>query len=306
MVLNDGKRVPFNTYIDSVRSSAINIANGILDKYNVRKTVNALPDPGDIKIGNDALEGAVTPMGTVITKKNSYIVKDILKDIARLRFDHLGFNNKKLAKVNALGYVWRINQGRPDIINKYVPKEYQDFFQSINDETGLTRKIYDDAGSVLTDKKALYEYDPNDMYTRFILSETGKEFMRKNGVKYQLNVDGKDIEYDSVEDLRKAMGMYQAQGKTVTDKTVKNFESILKEKGGASIDIFRIHSPLAQLLDYSGHFGKLVADIEVVKKFGELQKEKDPAVQDYISKMTTSENFANPLEQVLNINRAAK
>lgn len=102
------------------------------------------------------------------------------------------------------------------------------------------------------------------------------------------------------------MGMYQAQGIPVTDKTVKNFESILKEKGGADIDIFRIHSPLAQLLDYSGHFGKLVADIEVVKKFGELQKEKDPAVQDYAAKMMTSENFANPLEQVLNINRAAK
>ena len=49
------------------------------------------------------------------------------------------------------------------------------------------------------------------MYTRFILSDTGKKFMRKNGVKYELSVDGKDIEYDSVEDLRKAMGMYAAQ-----------------------------------------------------------------------------------------------
>ena len=49
-------------------------------------------------------------MGTVITKDNISIAKDILKDITRLRFDHLGFNNKKLAKINALGYIWRINQ----------------------------------------------------------------------------------------------------------------------------------------------------------------------------------------------------
>lgn len=110
MVLNDGKQVPFNTYIDSVRSSAINIANGVIDRYDVRKTVNALPDPGDIKVGNDALEGAVTPMGTAITKDNLFIIKDILKDITKLRFDHLGFNDKKLAKINALGYIWRINQ----------------------------------------------------------------------------------------------------------------------------------------------------------------------------------------------------
>lgn len=49
-----------------------------------------------------------------------------------------------------------------------------------------------------------------------------------------------------------------------------------------------------------------MADIEVVKKFSEIQKEKDPAVQDYTEKMMTSDNFANPLEQVLNINRAVK
>jgi len=317
--LDNGKRVPFNTYIDSVRSSAINMANGIIDRYGIRKMVNALPDPGDVKVGNDALIGAVTPMGTVITDKNTSIVKDILKDITRLRFDHLGFNNKKLAKINALGYIWRINQSpegiipnpRQAIIDKYVTKEYQDFFKAINDETGLARKVYDDAGNVLIERKALTEKDDSEIYTRFILSETGKKFMRKHGVKYELIIDptspnAKTIEYDSVEDLRKAMGMYAAQGIPFTDKTVKNFESILKEKGGAEIDIFRIHSPLAQLLDYSGHFGKLVADIEVVKKFGELQKEKDPAVQDYTAKMTTSENFANPIEQVLNINRAAK
>lgn len=320
VILNDGKRVPFNTYIDSVRASAINVANGIIKNYGIRKMVDALPDPGDVKIGDDAFIGAKTANAeTPITEKNLSIVKDIIKDITKLRFDHLGFNNKKLAKINTLGYIWKINQGvdanginpRQSIIDKYVPKEYQDFFQSINDKDGLGRKIYDDAGNVLVDKKALHEYDPNNMYTRFILSETGKKWMRTNGVKYELIInEGKPgeqtIEYGSVEDLRKAMGMFEQQGIPFTDKTVKNFESILKTKGGDNIDIFRIHSPLAQLLDYSGHLGKLMADIEVVKKFSEIQKEKDPAVQDYTEKMMTSDNFANPLEQVLNINRAVK
>lgn len=252
-------------------------------------------------------------MGTVITKDNVSIAKNIIKDIMRLKFSHLGFNDKKLAKINALGYIWELNKNNPDrqgVIDKYVPKEYQDFFTAIDNETGLARKVYDDAGDVLVDKKALYRDEESPDYTRFILSETGKEFMRKEGVKFELIIgegkDAKTIEYDSVEDLRRAMGMYESQGMKVTDKTVKNFESILKEKGGASIDIFRIHSPLAQLLDYAGHFGKLTADIEVVKKFSELQNEKDPNVSRYVEDMTTNENFANPIEQVLNINRAAK
>lgn len=244
VILNDGKRVPFNTYIDSVRASAINVANGIIKNYGIRKMVDALPDPGDVKIGDDAFIGAKTANAeTPITASNLDIVKNIIKDITKLRFDHLGFNNKKLAKINTLGYIWKINQGvdangvnpRQAIIDKYVPKEYQDFFQSINDKDGLGRKIYDDAGNVLVDKNALHEYDPNNMYTRFILSETGKNWMRKNGVKYELIInEGKPgeqtIEYSSVEDLRKAMGMFEQQGIPFTDKTVKNFESILKTK----------------------------------------------------------------------------
>ena len=111
VILDNGTRVPFNTYIDSVRSSAINVANGIIKNYGIRKMVDALPDPGDMKFGEDALVGAKTANAdTAITKDNVSIVKDILKDITRLRFDHLGFNNKKLAKINALGYIWKINQ----------------------------------------------------------------------------------------------------------------------------------------------------------------------------------------------------
>lgn len=111
VVLENGKRVSFNTYIDSVRSSAINVANGIIDRYNIRKMVDELPDPGDIKIGDDALIGAKTANAdTIITPDSLSIVKDILKDITKLRFDHLGFNNKKLAKINALGYIWSINE----------------------------------------------------------------------------------------------------------------------------------------------------------------------------------------------------
>lgn len=111
VILKDGRRVPFNTYIDSVRASAINVANGIIKNYGIRNMVDALPDPGDVKIGDDAFIGAKTANAeTPITESNLSIVKDIIKDITKLRFDHLGFNNKKLAKINTLGYIWKINQ----------------------------------------------------------------------------------------------------------------------------------------------------------------------------------------------------
>ena len=55
VVLGNGQWVPFNTYIDSVRSSAINIANGVIRNYKIRESVDALADPGDVKIGEDAL-----------------------------------------------------------------------------------------------------------------------------------------------------------------------------------------------------------------------------------------------------------
>jgi len=77
--------------------------------------------------------------------------------------------------------------------------------------------------------------------------------------------DGTTRTFDNLEQAESFIRMEVVRGKKLTPD-MENLSSLIKEKGGPNIDIYRIHGDIPAILSYAKQIGNLYADTHIAKE----------------------------------------
>lgn len=145
-------------------------------------------------------------------------------------------------------------------------------FSNMQEVLAVSRRVTEMGGKNLVEAGALMDYEMVKDYERYLIF--------RDTYKYDLKdlLDDPANGYDSMEDMitAKRLEMRMATGKEkerLADEVKRLETSILKEKGSDNVDPYRVHSPLAQLMDYIVNYSETISrqqKMDILEKVNQL------------------------------------
>lgn len=267
--LPNGRTTSLTNAATDIRDAGARMRSDIESDLWIVSKVNSLPKVDTKAIGDDAFIGARTPGGVEITPENvATYKKNTVDDIASIGLKWEIGRTKNLNDVWVLGHIWRINQDRPEIIDKYIPKEYQALFEEMKNSP-----VYAESAQILNKEWMLDT--PAENYEHFILT---KNALNSIGKDVKVTIDGQVLGFDNPQDAIRAVKAAERSWRSV-DRA--GMESILKEKW--DVDFYRTYSPVHQIMHYIDHVTQLVWDTKMVDLLQKARKSDDPRVSKFLS-----------------------